>query len=83
MTTKLIIFILFFILLIRVINFGFKLIYKAVGRDPSSHRFDRRQQRRDKTKKGEINIDHIPNKKGGKFGDDYKGGEYVDYEELN
>lgn len=83
MATKLILFIILFIILIRVINFGFKMLYKAMGKDPSSQRFNKQNQYRNRAKKGNINIDHVPNKKGGKFGNDYKGGEYVDYEELN
>lgn len=77
---KLLLFILFFLLLIRVINFFFKGIYRAAGREPGK-KYDNNFKNRSK-KNGEINIDHVPDKKGGKFGNDFKGGDYVDYEEV-
>lgn len=36
-----------------------------------------------KRKRGNINIDYHPNKDGKKDVGDYKGGEYVDYEEVD
>lgn len=40
------------------------------------------QQSRGRTTKDGIKIDHIPDQKGKRTGGNFKGGEYVDYEDL-
>ena len=54
-----------------------KMLNAAAGRDP------RQQNANNRTKKagdGNVNIDYVPKDKKG--GNGYKGGEYVDYEEV-
>lgn len=41
-----------------------------------------KQNNKGRTTKDGINIDHVPNQKGKRTGGNFKGGEYVDYEEL-
>jgi hypothetical protein len=71
--------------LLKVVLFGIILIY--IFRkifdviDHLTGRKSRQDQVRMK-KEGEIRVDHHPDKKGGRFGSQFKGGEYVDYEEL-
>lgn len=79
--TKLLLFILIFILFIRLLNSVFKGIYRIYGTEPKGRSRGGYYQKH-REKKGEIHIDNMPNKKGGKFGDDFKGGEYIDYEEV-
>jgi len=80
MTTKLILFIIFFILFIRLINGVFKFIYRGLGHNPSSSKFDHRNNRY--KKKGDVNIDHVPNENNKGQNKGYGGGEYIDYEEI-
>lgn len=78
---KFLLIILFIILPIIILNYLMRGVYKVFG--PSAQQRQRARQANGHSKKyGGIQIDHIPNKKGGKFGDNYKGGEYVDYEEV-
>ena len=78
--TKLILFILIFIIFIRVVNLLFRGIYRMYGAHPNK-RNKQNFTRKNSKKVGEINIDHMPDKKG-KFGNDFKGGDYIDYEEV-
>ena len=55
----------------------FKSFYKFVGRDQHGRKFSSQ-----KPQEGEIKVEHKDSKKGGKFGDDFKGGDYIDYEEV-
>lgn len=41
-----------------------------------------KQNNKGRTTKDGLNIEHIPNQKGKRTGGNFKGGEYVDYEEL-
>jgi len=41
-----------------------------------------KQNNKGRTTKDGIHIDHIPNQKGKRTGGNFKGGEYVDYEDV-
>lgn len=56
-----------------------KGVYKVFGQPQQREKSRRNHQTRNR---GGVQIDHMPDNKGGKFGDNYKGGEYVDYEEV-
>jgi len=58
-------------------GFLMKALNAAAGRDPGQQNFNNRTK---KGTDGNVNIDYVPNEKKG--GNDYKGGEYVDYEEV-
>lgn len=79
---KFLLFIIFILLPIIVLNYLMKGVYRVFGHSPQQRQ--KTWQNHNQTKKsGTIHIDHIPeDKKGGKFGDNFKGGEYVDYEEV-
>ena len=60
---------------------------KSNQRDPNFGPEHRRQQRRQyrQSQNGNVNVDYIPDdqkKKKGPTTEDFKGGDYVDYEEL-
>jgi hypothetical protein len=57
-------------------GFLMKALNVAAGRDPNQN--SKKQSR--KSADGNVNIDYVPNDK--KDGDGYKGGEYVDYEDV-
>ena len=60
-------------------GFLMRALQAASGQEAKQRNFNNRSQRKTD---GNVNIDYDPNqKKGGNSG--YKGGEYVDYEELN
>lgn len=63
-------------LLFRVLGVFFKVLTGSTANQrPQNYRHSR------KPKDGNVNVDYIPEK--GKKGKGYKGGEYVDYEELD
>jgi len=63
----------------KVGGFLLRALSVALGQDPAQRNFRGKSK---KSKDGNVNIDHVPkDKKGGNKG--YKGGEYVDYEELS
>ncbi len=76
---KLLLFIIIFLLLIRIINALFKGIYRVTG-EPQKNRS--KYTERSRPKEGEITIDEMPGKKRGKGNGNFKGGEYIDYEEV-
>ncbi len=59
-------------------GFLMKIMYSALGQDPNKKNVNNRSGRKSK---GDINIDYVPGDKK-KGNADFKGGEYVDYEEL-
>ena len=55
-----------------------RALYTVLGQDPNQRNVHNKSNR---SKDGNVNIDFVPkDRKGGK---DFKGGEYVDYEEVN
>lgn len=97
MLLKFLLFLFFLYLLFRVINFFFKVMYTVSGAKKQAN-FNRQQQSRQRhngygpqSRKykqpadGNVNIDYIPEdnkKKNGKGPRNFKGGEYVDFEEV-
>jgi hypothetical protein len=71
---KFILFAVVFIYLVRKVG---GLVYRLMGGKPPQQ--NPQQQYR---KQGDINVDYSPKGKKDKFGNDFKGGEYVDYEEV-
>jgi hypothetical protein len=69
------------LLLALVFYFVFKQIVSFIARITGRHTPQKGQSTRTK-REGEINIDYRPEDKNGKFGGDFEGGEYVDYEEV-
>ncbi|GEM_PF-2876371 len=49
------------------------------GHDPQERK---KYYQKNYRKQGEIKIDKMPDNKDDKFGNNYKGGEYIDYEEV-
>ena len=63
----------------KVGGFLMRALSIALGQDPTQRNFRGKSK---KSKDGNVNIDYVPkDKKGDNKG--YKGGDYVDYEELN
>jgi len=69
-------FILFGIVIYYIIRKVSGFILRIMGGNPTPNN----QQKY--TKEGDVHVDYVPKDKKGKFGDDFKGGEYVDYEEV-
>jgi len=62
----------------KVGGYLMRALYVALGQDPSQRNSHRKSK---PNMDGKVSIDYVPqNKKGGKS--DFKGGEYVDYEEV-
>ena len=59
----------------------FKGVYKIYGSDPRQKQ-QSRYYKKNSRETGELHIDNMPDNKNGKFGDNFKGGEYIDYEEV-
>jgi len=67
--------VLFGIIIYYIFRKIFGLIDRLTGKSP-------KQEQPRMRKEGDVNIDYQPGKKSGRYGSDFKGGEYVDYEEL-
>ncbi|MDF9800370.1 hypothetical protein OKW21_005633 [Catalinimonas alkaloidigena] len=96
MLLKILVFFFFLYLIFRVVNFFFKVMRTVSGAKQQAKNFNRQHQNGynasygPKSRKykqpsdGNVNIDYIPeeDKKNGKGPRNFKGGEYVDYEEI-
>lgn len=96
MLLKILVFFFFLYLLFRVVNFFFKVMRTVSGAKQQAKNFNRQHQNGfnasygPKSRKykqpadGNVNIDYIPedDKKNDKGPRHFKGGEYVDYEEV-
>ena len=78
--TKLILFIIIFLLFIRIVNAIFKGIYKVTGEPQNKNKG--RFYHRNRSSEGEITIDQAPDEKDSKRKSTFKGGEYIDYEDV-
>ena len=58
-------------------GFLMKMLYGAMGQDPNQRNFNSQSKRKPGSN---VDVDYVPKKKGGKT--DFKGGEYVDYEDV-
>lgn len=76
---KFLIFILLILLPIIFLNLMLNGLFRFFGFNPRQ----RQQNAGTRQKKpGSVNIDYVPKNGKEKFGDNFKGGEYVDYEEV-
>lgn len=96
MLLKFLVFLFFLYILFRIVSFFFKIMRTVSGAKEQARNFNRQQQRGynasygPKSRKykqpedGNVNIDYIPDedKKKRKNTGNFKGGEYVDYEEV-
>ncbi len=69
-----------FIILFRLISFFFRILINTSGRYQPQDRHQQYQGR--SAKNGDIHVDYNTDKRRKKRGSDFKGGEYVDYEEV-
>lgn len=67
-------------LFFKIGGFLFRLFLGRTAKAAQERQY--KQNNKGRTTKDGINIDHIPNQKGKRTGGNFKGGEYVDYEEL-
>lgn len=82
MILKIISFFLILYLLWRVFGFVFRALFVVMGKRMFERANERQQQyRQTRNPDGSVRIDHIP-PKDKKEQADFRGGEYVDYEEI-
>lgn len=67
-------------LFFKIGGFLFRLFLGRTAKAAQERQY--KQNNKGKTTKEGLNIDHVPNQKGKRTGGNFKGGEYVDYEEL-
>lgn len=67
-------------LFFKIGGFLFRLFLGRTAKAAQERQY--KQNNKGRTTKDGINIDHVPNQKGKRTGGNFKGGEYVDYEEL-
>ncbi len=71
---------LIFYLFSKLAKFLFRIFLGRTAKAAQERQY--KQNNKGRTTKDGINIDHIPNQDGKRTGGNFKGGEYVDYEEL-
>lgn len=87
MILKIISFFLILYLLWRVFGFVFRALFMVMGKrvfdraKQQQQQYQQQQYRQTRNSDGSIRIDHVP-PKSKKEETDFKGGEYVDYEEI-
>lgn len=79
---RLLLFIVILVLLIRIINSFFKAIFGVFGQPERKQARNNGARGRRTGMFGNLKVDFMPKKKKGRT-EDFKGGEYVDYEEVN
>ncbi|MCC5930050.1 MAG: hypothetical protein JJU28_12445 [Cyclobacteriaceae bacterium] len=79
---RLILFIVILILLIRMLNSFFKVIFGVFGQPEKRQARNNGERGKGSGFFGNLKIDFMPKKKKSRT-EDFKGGEYVDYEEIN
>jgi hypothetical protein len=67
-------------LFFKIGGFLFRLFLGRTAKATQERQY--KQNNKGRTTKEGLNIDHVPNQKGKRTGGNFKGGEYVDYEEL-
>lgn len=74
-----------FAIVFWVIRSVFRFLSAGLGSAQEQRNFsgNRNYQGSRKTSKGDINIEYAPKKKSKKSSDNFKGGDYVDYEEVD
>ncbi len=71
-------------LIFKLVGFAFRLMFGAAYEQQKRTQEAQRQQytTRRKAPNSNLNIDKSPEKERNKSGNDFKGGDYVDYEEI-
>ena len=73
---------LFFFVIVRIGGFVIKLLFSGFG-GQQRNTFERGQRpQQKKPADGNVNIDYVPDAKRDKKSQKFKGGDYVDYEEM-
>jgi hypothetical protein len=67
-------------LFFKIGGFLFRLFLGRTAKAAQERQY--KQNNKGRTTKEGLNIDHVPNQKGKRTGGNFKGGEYVDYEEV-
>ncbi|WKK82227.2 DUF4834 domain-containing protein [Marivirga arenosa] len=67
-------------LFFKIGGFIFRLFLGRTAKAAQERQYQ--QNNKGRTTKDGVHIDHIPNQKGKRSGGNFKGGEYVDYEEV-
>ncbi|WKK87051.1 DUF4834 domain-containing protein [Marivirga arenosa] len=67
-------------LFFKIGGFIFRLFLGRTAKAAQQRQYQ--QNNKGRTTKDGVHIDHIPNQKGKRSGGNFKGGEYVDYEEV-
>ncbi len=78
--------ILVFYIFMKVGGLVLRVLFGSLGSDRNQRHFTNDRQRppkRYRPRDGNLNVDSMPNDKSKKKGNDYQGGEYVDYEEVD
>lgn len=78
---RIIFFIIIIVVLAKLLAYGFKFLIWLFKSDTKQNFFSQNSGNSKKAE-GTISINHIPNKKK-KRTSDFKGGDYIDYEEVN
>ncbi len=78
---KIVLFILVFFWALRGISRFF--LARFVKQAQQRHQFQGQQNRQSRPTQGNVNIDYAPKKPKKKSSDTFKGGDYVDYEEVD
>ena len=79
---KLLALIFLFVLFLRSIGYVVRMLFGSGLAGRTSREFHEEQGRRKRPKGGNVDIDYVPNKKD-KKGNEFDGGEYVDYEDVS
>lgn len=67
-------------IIFKIGGFFFRLFLGRTAKAAQERQY--KQNNKGKTTKDGISIDHIPNQNGKRTGGNFKGGEYVDYEDV-
>ena len=67
-------------LFFKIGGFIFRLFLGRTAKAAQERQYQ--QNNKGRTTKDGLNIDHVPNQKGKRTGGNFKGGEYVDYEDV-
>lgn len=82
---RIIFFIIIIVVIAKLLSYGFKFLIWLFKPDAKQNYFShnsRNNKSYSKKAEGTISIDHIPNNKKKRISD-FKGGDYIDYEDIN
>ncbi|MFY0607334.1 MAG: DUF4834 family protein [Cyclobacteriaceae bacterium] len=72
---------LIFYVIYRVAGFFFKAVFLSAQQRAQNNPYTQQRQSQTRPRSGNLNIDYMPKDKKSK--DDFKGGDYVDFEEVS